>query len=902
LDLPLKTVAIQRFLERFTHADLARLYNHDMEMQVNVGQDGGRRIDGDFKGKQWHGWTDGAQTWKSFRIPYKANTEPEYEDKPLNFDLEAHAEGIGMTGWDWKSRVSRWVAYDFDAVTGHSDKHQKKLSQTELEEVAKRVSDVPWCSLRLSTSGKGLHLYVFLEPVPTKNHTEHAALARAILGQLSALTRFDFNTKVDICGGNMWVWHRKMRGTNGLSLLKAAVPLTQIPLNWQDHVNVVNGKRRKTLPVFIEDQKSDRSDIESWFDEVTGKQSRIPLDESHQKLVAWLRDNNCTAWWHSDHWMLVTHTFHLKEAHKALGLRGKFETIASGTESPNDHNCFLYPMRKGAWTIRRYSPGVAEAPGWDQDGAGWTRCFYNKEPDLKSAARHNEGIEHPAGGYSFKSASSAANAAEMLGAKINLPSWTAARSAIMKEHKDGRLVIEIEHSANDAGVAGMDGWIVEKNKYRRVFDVKARDITEMDVTQFDDVVRHIVSPNGDDFGWMLKFESKWNAEPLAHVKHALTAMGFSTKEVNLIIGSNIMKCWSLVNRPFQDEYPVGREWNRNAAQFRFRPTEKVEDLKFPTWLKILQHTGSGLDAAIQENEWCKNNAIVCGADYLKCWIASVFQFPLEPLPYLFFFGEEKTGKSIFHEALSLLVTHGIVRADRALESNFNGELANAIVCVVEETDLGRNRQAYNKIKDWVTARELSIRALYQTPYLIPNSTHWIQCGNDPKYCPIFPGDTRIVYCKVPPFKGSEMIPRKEFIPLLEKEAPDFLAEIMNLELPRSNDRLNIPVVITQDKMHAEDNSQTPLQQFVREKAHHVAGALMKFSEFYEKFVEWLDPADRFGWTRIKVGKELPAQFPRGRSFTDKGVVYIGNMSWEARESKSVPLIRKGDYITLDRTL
>lgn len=215
---PTKTEAVKRFLQASTHADLAELYNHDMEMQCNVAQDGGNRVEGDFKGRQWHGWTDGVQMWKSFRIPYKAMSDPEYRDDPINFDLPAHAEGIGMTGWDWKSQVSRWVAYDFDAITGHSDKHAKKLSEAELDDVSTRLGSIPWCTLRLSTSGKGLHLYVFLTPITTKTHTEHAALARAILGQLSAFTRFDFTAKVDICGGNMWVWHRKMKGTEGLKL------------------------------------------------------------------------------------------------------------------------------------------------------------------------------------------------------------------------------------------------------------------------------------------------------------------------------------------------------------------------------------------------------------------------------------------------------------------------------------------------------------------------------------------------------------------------------------------------------------------------------------------------------------------------------------------------------------
>ena len=59
--------------------------------------------------------------------------------------------------------------------------------------------EIPWVTVRKSTGGNGIHLYVFLPDVPTANHTEHAALARAVLGQMSALVGFDFKAKVDAC-------------------------------------------------------------------------------------------------------------------------------------------------------------------------------------------------------------------------------------------------------------------------------------------------------------------------------------------------------------------------------------------------------------------------------------------------------------------------------------------------------------------------------------------------------------------------------------------------------------------------------------------------------------------------------------------------------------------------------
>ena len=118
--MPTKTEAIKSFLLAKTHPDLAALYSYDMEVQVNVAQDGGTRTEGEFKGRKWVAWTDGTQTWKPFRVPWKAMTQPEFTDSEIKYDLAAHVEGIGLTGWDWVNKVSRWGAFEFDSITGHS--------------------------------------------------------------------------------------------------------------------------------------------------------------------------------------------------------------------------------------------------------------------------------------------------------------------------------------------------------------------------------------------------------------------------------------------------------------------------------------------------------------------------------------------------------------------------------------------------------------------------------------------------------------------------------------------------------------------------------------------------------------------------------------------------------------
>lgn len=897
---PTKTQAISRFLLAKTHADLASMYNHDMEVQILVAQEGGTRVDGDYKGKHWHGWTDGIQTWKPFRIPRKANSEPEYEDREINFDLDKYVEAIGMTGWDWKARLSRWVAFDFDAIAGHSEQHTKKLTDEQLAEIRTKVATVPWCSLRKSTSGSGYHIYIALEPIPTKNHTEHAALARAILGMLSGLVQADLTAKVDACGGNMWVWHRKMNKTNGgLELLKSQeFPLKDVPLNWMDHLTVISGSRRKIMPSFIGQPD------QSTFDSLIGKSVKIPLDEQHTKLLDWFREKHYRSWWDNDHWMLVCHTYHLKLAHQELGMRGVFETLATGTEAPFDHNCFCFPQINGAWSVRRYAPGVAESKTWEQDGIGFTKCFLNKSPSLKIAARTCGGVEVPGGAYTFGAAKDAIKAAALLGTKIEIPEWASLKGATLKEHKDGRIIIAITQDAEDAKHLNtgqvLEGWAIEKKQYVKILDQTQRSETEYDFGTFDDQVRHLVSAAaGEDCGWVMKtVDTQWRAEPLAHIKSYLASQGFSNKDITGIVGASIGRCWFLVNRPFEEEYPSGREWNRNAAAFKFLPSQETDDLKYPTWLKILNHCGANLDKIVKNDSYCLQAGILSGGDYLKCWIASAFQEPTEPLPYLFMFShEQNTGKSIFHEAISLLVTKGVVKADKALQNTqFNGELAGAVICVVEETDLASSKHAYNKIKEWVTAKDISIRALYESPYMVINTTHWIQCSNDHLACPVFPGDTRITYINVPPLEPMELIPKKILFPLLEKEAPDFLRSVLSLQLPKTVDRLNLPVLATYEKVMAEQANRSALEEYIDETVFYVPGVMTKFSEFFDKFKLWLDPQEVRNWSKIRVGRELPTRFPKGRVPKEDGQFYIGNMSFTEMNSTAKPYIVANDKL------
>lgn len=880
---PTRTQAIKGLLAAKAPSDLAALYNFNMECQVNVAQDGGERVDGEFRGRKWHGWTNGIQTWKAFRIPYGAGTDdPNYKDIEMSFDLEAHAEGIGMTGWDWVNKVSRWVAFDFDAIVGHSEAHEKKLTPEELSKIQNAAVALPYVTTRRSAGGSGLHLYVFLDPpVETKNHHEHAALARSILGQMAAETAHDFAAKVDVCGGNMWVWHRKANDKNqGLQILKSGTPLKSVPINWRDHVNVVTNRKRRATPQFVSDDK------DALFESLCGMYPHVELDDEHRQLMNYLNDTQALWWWDADRRMIVCHTADLKRAHTDLKMRGIFETMATGQEHGADQNCFGFPLSKGAWAIRRHTPGCNEHSSWEQDGSGWTRTFLNREPDLRSAARSLDGVENEKGAYVFSSVDKATLAVEVLGAKAMVPEELAGqqRETHLNLLKDGRVVIKIKKQP--AENTSYSGWLTEKNYWVKITD--ARGLTHGDdeklIGNFDSQFRHIVIGDAD-CGWVLFGDGNWRQEPLTHIQKSLKNMGYSATDSDVIIGKCVLQPWYQVNIPFDDEYPGERKWNRGAAQLAYTPN-KNEDRKYPTWSKLLSHVGESLDPYIKRDGWCKVNGVLTGADYLKIWIASIFQSPFEPLPFLFLYGPQNSGKSSLHEALSLLITKGVIRADLALKGEVihNAELENAVICVIEETDLGKDKKAAAKIKDWVTSRELNIRKMHTSPYLVPNTTHWIQCANDHRACPIFPGDTRITMMYVDNLELIDLIPKRDFIELLKKEAPDFLGEILQLEIPDSNDRLNLPVINTSEKTQVEQLNESLLEEFIRTNCYKVAGEAVLFAEFFDKFREWCpDPNDLAFWSKIRIGRELPPEYPRGRATWDNNKVYVGNLSWENKK-------------------
>lgn len=857
----LKTQALKAFLETTGNRHLTSLYNSEMEVQVNVAKDNGEVISDVYKGKRWRGWTADGEIWKSFRIPWGADSFPNYTDSELSFNLAKHVEGVGMTGWNWSQTKSMWVGFDFDSIANH----KAGMSQQELDNLLNAVANIPWITVVKSTSGKGYHLYIHFEtPIVTATHTEHAAVARSLLSVLTLETGFNFQANVDVCGGVLWVYHRKQEGTDGLSLVKQGHPMPshKVPANWREHINVT-AKRAKKVKT------------PGRLSELTAAQKSILLDSEHSRLLKWFSSAaERDFWWDSDHNMFVCHTLDLAKAHRELTLKGMFFTASSGSST---QNCFCFPATAGSWTVRRHGQNVKEHPYWTVDASGWTRCVFNAPAELESAAKTNKGIRNSKGEFVFLSHRDGVTSVNQMGLEFKLPDtiMLGPDRTFKIKTKGDLLIINVDKAPNEAPP---EGFLQYKDTWEKVIDLPK---TKKELAAPDELIRHAVS-QGTDGGWYIKTQDEWIFESRSNVLSVMVGKEtYNKSDIEILVGKCVLAPWKMVNYPFADEYPGDREWNKDAASFKTVPEEGTCD----TWLRVINHCGKNLTDSVLADQWCIDNGIKSGGEYLLCWLAALVQKPTQPLPYLFMVGDQNTGKSTLHEALGAFIfKRGYARADRALTnpSGFNSEIANSVLCVVEETDLRVNKEAANRIKDWVTGKTISIRAMYRNVYDIANVTHWIQCANDSNYCLVMPGDTRIVVIQVD--KPETEIPKAILFNSLETEAAAFLQLLFSVELSDSPTRLAIPVLTTHHKRELESANKNELEQFIDNSCYVRKGRRTLFDDFFMSFLASIPAENRGSWSKNKVSRMFPRTgiLCKGKCGMEN-LTYIGNLTMVPEE-------------------
>ena len=844
--------AIRKFLTERSPKDLAKLFKDGMEVQVNAAPDGGERVTGEYQGHSWQGWSeDGGKTiWKHIRIPYGAWSEPSYpEGKKMSWSLEDHADAVGLTGWNWKTKKSEFVTFDFDSVANHAN---NALTDAEMADLMAKVSSVPWVTVRKSKSGKGRHLYVELATSPdVANHGEHAAIARSILCLLSAASGADLQGSVDCFGSVAWVWHRDT-AEEGFQCVKKGLPLEKVPHDWKSHLDVVTRKKTKASAA----QVGGGDDVDALVKQL----KRVTLDDTHRKLLSWFatRDGKTLWSWNPDMWMLQCHTFDLKEAHAELGLQGMFYTNSTGKDRP-DQNCFAFPMPGGYWQLRRHGKNIGEHASWTVDAAGWTKCDYGAPPTLEQATAAHGGNVDMKDVAHFETLKEALDALDEIGVKVEgkkLSAYLGRKAEISQNKGKGKIALRFVREGEESVPSG---WMNKKKWWESYYNFAE---AAKPIETPDELIRAVAS-NGADAGLYIWAREGWVLSPRANVISFLGCEGIPPADASVVLGAACKNYWKLVNQPFAPEYPGDRCWNRFGAQLAF----DAEEGGHPTWDKIFSHLGQGLDEAVKKNKWCQAVRITTGAEYLFTWCCSLFQFPDEPLPYLFFYSKaQNTGKSTLHEALSMMFKdrRGYVQADDALtsKSRFNGSLSGAVLCAVEETDLKHNKEAYARIKSWTMGKTISIRALYENARDEQNCTHWIHTANSANYCPVEFGDTRIVMIGVQTLKDK--LAKSKMFEALRAEAPAMLWDFLHTVVPATDDRARVPQVVTAAQEDQMEANMSKLDQFIKDFCEPTQGMCIPWSEFFDKLLANVEVSQRGFWTQKRVRSEMSGDYPRGR--------------------------------------
>ena len=240
-------------------------------------------------------------------------------------------------------------------------------------------------------------------------------------------------------------------------------------------------------------------------------------------------------------------------------------------------------MPNGAWHVFRFCPGVSEAETWKQDGEGWTTCYFNRRPDLATTAKTHGGIEDAErlGNFTFKTPDTAVQVAKILGEeKIDIDPIFADRKTTLKAAKDGRLVMEIERKKGDADLKEEPaGWLAKKTKWVRVFETTISDEKEDDLglTEHDNNIRVIKTPGKAVCRLDGPGGRRVGRASGANVKMLLQNSGNAKDAAEQIMGGAVGQSWRLVSLPFREEYPGGRQWNFDAAQFSHQPVELGAD-------------------------------------------------------------------------------------------------------------------------------------------------------------------------------------------------------------------------------------------------------------------------------------------------------------------------------------
>lgn len=756
------------------------------------------------------------ETWSNHRWPYRAGTDPQYSDRKLTYDPSKRVARIGTTWWNWETRESVAVAFDIDAADSNHAAGTNQLDEFKLGQVVAKLSELPYISIVRSTGGKGVHGYVFFEEghLPkTQNHNEHTQVCLSVIEKIRLDTGMDLIEEkiIDAKGLVLWVW----ASTSG-----------------KDHIGFT--------PIKEATQKLRSDEIPEW-DKITsskkvtsakGDYAICELDSDHIRILSELEDLGYSYQWRAEHNTAQTHTFALKVLFEKLKndgrpMRGLFETISSGSD-PSKPNCYITAKPGGIFKVVRYGNGTIEHKLWShKDDSTW--CYINQVTDPFAIIQR----------YSLTFDMSSAvldpeafgEALSVLGLDFDFPQT---QIKAVYESANNCIIISAKHS-DDQGVP--PGWtkVGKRITARLPIDGNQETRTQNYLGEIDESFRFVIQPDFTSCGWFHRSLRGWiKYDSVGHIAR-LISQQFGKQATDEVIAMMQNNPWMLGSQPFGPQELPGREWNLCKAKFACEPSDVCGP--HPHFDKILQHLGKGLDQAVREQQWASEWGLEGGADYLRFWITSAVKHPFEPLPYLFFFGQQGCGKSIFLEMLRMLFPNSVTDISQALvsESGFNAEAQGKVFCCLEEKDLsGKQAQkAYERIKEWTMAKEVSIHPKGKTPYMAPNTMKFIHNSNSINSIKIDRDDTRVVVVDVP--KLHDPIPKSILEKRLQEEVPFFLRTIMTTEIPPALERCRVPHINTLAKMELGEANMSIVQRFAHDTLIPCPGNVMEFSVFKQRF-------------------------------------------------------------------
>ncbi len=811
-------------------------------------------------------WTDGSETWAPHRWPYNASSDPNYSDRPLKFSPGAHLSRIGSTWWDWKAKESAAVVFDIDMSDDGHASTTNTVSEKELEKIVAKLKALPYVTLVRSTGGKGIHVYVFFDPddrPKANNHNEHTQVSFATLAKMTRDAGYDFSQHMDVKGVVFWFWADTSDDTHpGFKLVQKASSMLKAEEIKEYQSNALAGPNRK---VSIGGFDDDGQPVESTGS--TDGYKAFPLEEEHKRILKDLEKLDYDYIWKADFNMVHTNTRALRELFQKYEkeghpLRGIFETTSIGHVSKP--NCFMTPRSDGSFQVKRFGNGIAEHASWnikDQD----TWCYYNQAPPVSNVLKKFSATTGTSK-YIFEAAELEA-AMGALGHSLGESISAINTPVTVHRKKDGTFYA----TCTDTGA--YPGWTSTADGQKRTLPIVEQQTTRNNtlLEDIDDVARFLLTPQKEKYGWALKTNVGW----IMHPSYELLQPKISTmfgKEATYIKALMAENPWILDNTPFGQEYPDSEErtWNYNSAQLSVSPSD--EPGPHPYWDRVYGHLGKSLDEVAQSTEWCQRWGIVTGADYLRFWMASLIQFPFEPLPYLFFYGPQNGGKSAFHESACLIFSGVSVKDAKGALTNdqgFNYEISKTVIGYIEEQDLSlSSNNVYSRLKDWITAKTLTIIKKGETPYSQPNILKLVHSSNSPTAVSVEGGDTRITAIAVALL--GEIIPRSLLESKMLVEAPYFVRTLLTTHLPDTHDRLRVPMLASEDKEDLESMNLKPWEAFAANALTECVGHQVKFSEFYEEYKTY---CTKRGLINPVSAKAL-LQLIRGRG--DKYLVGIGN--------------------------